>query len=110
MANFPSFRETHDPDSRKDYTFPWLLSPGESISTAVVEVVNADSTAVDAATDLVIESTAWGLIYGTTYGVTVWVTGCTAGRDYPLRCRIATSNTPLSRKDDMTVVLKCRQR
>lgn len=109
MTDFPSFRESHDPNGRKDWTFQWQLSTGESISTATVEVVDTSSTDVDASTDLVIESTAWGLAYGTTHGVTVWISGGTAGRDYPLRCRITTSNTPLSRKDDMTIVLKCRQ-
>ncbi|HEU4544335.1 MAG TPA: hypothetical protein VFR23_24605 [Jiangellaceae bacterium] len=106
---FLKFAERHDPNGRKDWTFQWVLSAGEAIASATVDVVDSTGTTIDAATDLVIESTAFGQISGTLYGVTVWITGGTAGVDYYLRCRIETTNAPISRKDDMTMTLLCRQ-
>jgi len=108
-VEFETFRQKHDPQGRLDWTFPFLLGSGESISTATVEVVDSASSAVDAATDLVIESTSWGRISATEYGVTVWISGGTAGTDYYLRCHIETSATPLSRKAETTKRLRCRQ-
>jgi hypothetical protein len=109
MICFPEFRERHDPNGRKDWTFRWELADGEAIASATVDVVDADSSAVDATTDLVIESTASGQIDGNVYGVTAWITGGTAGRLYYLRCRIETDASPTSRKDDMTMALICSQ-
>ena len=106
---FQEFREKHDPNGRKDWTFRWELNDSEAIASATVEVVDSTSTSVDASTDLVIESTAYGQISGAVYGVTVWLTGGTAGQVYYLRCRIETDSSPITRKDDMTMKLTCSQ-
>jgi len=47
-VEFETFRQKHDPQGRLDWTFPFLLGSGESISTATVEVVDSASSAVDA--------------------------------------------------------------
>lgn len=108
--SFETFAAKHDPQARSDWTFPFRLSTGETIAAATVEVVDSTGTTVDLTTDLVIASTSFGQISGTLYGVTVWITGGTAGSKYYLRCRVETSNTPLSRKADKTMRLLCRQR
>lgn len=107
--SFDTFAQKHDPQARSDWTFQFRLSAGETIASATVDVVDSTGTTIDALTDLVIASTAFGQISGTLYGVTVWITGGTAGSDYYLRCHVETSNTPLSRKAEKTMRLLCRQ-
>jgi hypothetical protein len=106
---FEKFAQSHDPQGRLDWTVTFDLNDGEEISTATVVVVDPVTGAVDADTDLVLESVAWGVISGTQHGVTVWVTGGTAGARYYLRFRIETDATPISRKADKTMRLQCRQ-
>lgn len=105
--SFDTFVQKHDPDSREDWTFPFKLNEGESLTSAVVAVVDSTSTTVDVATDLVIESTAFGVISGTLWGVTIWVSGGTPG-NYYLRCRVETSSAP-GQKTDKTNRLVCAE-
>jgi len=101
--SFETWRQMHDPEGREDWGFQFKLNPGESIASAVVDVVDETSTDVDASTDLDIESTAFGQISGVLWGVTVWVSGGSPG-NYYLRCRIETDASP-SRKADKTMTL-----
>lgn len=106
---FQQFRDKHDPNARDDWTFRFRLSPGESILTALVQVVDSSSLAVDADTDLVIEAQAFGQISGTLWGVTAWISGGGASSAYYLRCRGETDASPISRKFDRTMKLACQQ-
>jgi len=106
--DFEQFAERHDPNMRKDWTFRFKTNAGESLSSAVVDVVDSTSTDVDAATDLVIESTAFGQISPTVWGVTIWVSGGGASSVYYLRCRVETTSSP-SRKTDKTMRLFCEE-
>jgi hypothetical protein len=107
-ADFERFVQRHDPEGRADYTFRFRTDPGESLNSAVVDVVDETSTTVDAATDLVIESTAFGLISPNVWGVTIWVSGGGDSPVYYLRCRVETTASP-SRKADKTMRLFCEE-
>ena len=104
---FEKFRQSHDPEAREDWMFPFRLNPGEALNSAEVDVVDETSTTVDTDTDLVIESIAFGQISSTLWGVTVWVSGGSPG-DYYLRCRVETTSSP-SRKADKTMLLVAEQ-
>ena len=106
---FKRFPQVHDPNDREDWTFPFRLSSGEAIASAVVEVVDATSTTVDVLTDLDIEAQSFGLISGTLYGVTAWISGGSPGTYY-LRCYGETDSTPFTRKFSTTMRLIVEQR
>ena len=106
--DFSYFRESLDPDGdQKEYTFRFILNAGESLSSAVVETVDADSLA-PLSTDLVFISTAFAVISGNTWGVTTWLRGGVVGAYY-LRCHVVTDSTPIPRKADHTMRLNVAQ-
>lgn len=108
-AVFEKFAQTHDPEDREDWTFPFRLSAGESIASATIEIVDSTSTDVDADTDLEIEAQAFGQISGTLWGVTAWISGGSPG-DYFLRCTGETNSSPIARKFTKTMKLVVAQR
>jgi len=83
-----------DPDSILDYKFNWSswLASGESISTYVI-------TAASGITNTTSTSD--------TDSVTAWLSGGTAGSDYPVACLIETDS---SRTDERTIKIHVRER
>lgn len=82
-----------DPDAVLDFSFDWAtnwLEPAETIVDFTVT------------TGLTVDSSAEfdGV-------VTVWLSGGTAGENYPLTCRIVTS---AGRTDDRTMTIRVRER
>jgi hypothetical protein len=91
--SFPIFGEIKDPDAVLDYFYDWTgwLS-GDTIiaSTWIVP------------TGLTKESES-----NTATGATIWVSGGTAGTNYPVTNRISTA---AGRTEDRTSVIKCKDR
>ena len=94
-----------DPNAVLDYKFDWKaltngngdsdwLASGETISTKTVTVDSGITKDSDALTD-------------TNTSVTVWLSGGTAGVDYEVACKIATS---ASRTDERTIKIQARER
>jgi hypothetical protein len=83
-----------DPDAVLDYAFDWSdwLESSETISSHVVTVdtgITKDS-----------DSESSGV-------VTIWLSGGTHGSDYIVACKIITS---LSRTDERSINIRCRER
>ena len=94
-----------DPNAVLDYKFDWKaetngngdsdwLASGETISSKTVTVPDGITKDSDAPGD-------------TDTSVTVWLSGGTAGVDYEIACKIATS---LSRTDERTIKIQVRER
>lgn len=86
---------TKDPNAVLDYSFDWAtewLVAGETISSHVMTVgtgLTKDS-----------DSENGGI-------VTVWLSGGTAGVNYPVACKIVTS---AGRTDERTILIECMER
>ena len=86
---------TKDPNAVLDYSFDWAaewLTVGETISSHVMTVgtgLTKDS-----------DSESSGI-------VTVWLSGGTAGVNYPVACKIVTS---AGRTDERTILIECVER
>jgi len=61
---YPCFPQRHDPDDAKTYAFRFALNDADSITTAVVDVVDATSSTVIAPSDLTISNVRGGNIDG----------------------------------------------
>ena len=94
-----------DPNAVLDYKFDWKaetngngdsdwLASGETISSKTVTVPDGITKDSDALTD-------------TNTSVTIWLSGGTAGVDYEVACKIATS---ASRTDERTIKIQVRER
>ena len=94
-----------DPDAVLDYKFDWKaetngngdtdwLASGETISSRTVTVPDGITKDSDSLTD-------------TNTSVTVGFSGGTAGNDYEVACKIATS---ASRTDERTIKIQVRER
>lgn len=94
-----------DPSAVLDYKFDWKaltntgtgsdwLAVGETISSRTVTVPTGITKDSDSITD-------------TNTTVTVWLSGGTAGVDYPVACRIVTS---AARTDERTILVRCQDR
>jgi hypothetical protein len=86
---FETFDVVHDPSDSAVYTWRFALGTDLSMAAAVVDVVDATSTTIDAATDMVLSELEIALFSATTneWRVSVRVSSATAGRTYYLRCR-----------------------
>jgi len=94
-----------DPDALLDYKFDWkALTNGSGTSDWLATAETISSFTIDADTGITVSSSAKS--DGDT-SVTVWLSGGTAGTDYSVRCEITTS---LSRKDERTMTIQCRER
>lgn len=111
------WKERHDPDDIKPYTFRFLLPSGVSIVIATVEAVKPDLKTVDLDTDLVLDTPSlpsWGVISGNVWGVTFYPTGGTStacgepSKRYPLRCRFTNDAVP-PETFDRTMILVVRE-
>ena len=86
---------TKDSNAVLDYSFDWAtewLASGETISSHVITVgtgLTKDS-----------DSENGGI-------VTVWLSGGTAGVNYPVACKIVTS---AGRTDERTILIECTER
>ena len=83
-----------DPDSVLDYKFDWSqwLSTSESISTYTVTAPAGITNSTDSSDS---------------DSVTVWLSGGSAGSDYPVACKIVTDS---SRTVERTIKIHVRQR
>jgi len=83
-----------DPDSVLDYKFDWSswLAAGESISTYVVTPASGITNSTNASSS---------------DSVTCWLSGGTAGSNYPVACKIVTDS---SRTAERTMTIHVRQR
>lgn len=94
-----------DPDAVLDYKFDWkALTNGSGTSDWLATAETIDSFTIDADTGITVDSSAKS--DGDT-SVTVWLSGGTAGTDYAVRCEIETT---LSRTDERTMTIQCRER
>lgn len=88
-----------DPDAKLDYTFDWtewLTDVADTIASAVVTVPSG----------LTLESS---VVTGGNLKVVAWISGGTAGKVYPIKCKITTSAiTP--RIDERTIYIKVVER
>jgi hypothetical protein len=109
---FETFDVVHDPSDSAVYTWRFALGTDLSMAAAVVDVVDATSTTIDAATDMVLSELEIALFSATTneWRVSVRVSSATAGRTYYLRCRAEDNATPTPNKWDYTYRLRCGQR
>lgn len=85
---------TKDPDAVLDYAIDWSgwLEDGETVSSRTITVgsgITKDS-----------DSESAGV-------VTIWLSGGTHGSDYVVACKITTS---LSRTDERSINIRCRER
>lgn len=97
---FPYWVEPLDPQDQKEYSFRFLLLPGESIVSAQVDQVDATSTTPLALPTLVFGPKNIGVISGQLWGVTQWITSATEGGYVAyVRCMITTDYaSPLPHK------------
>jgi hypothetical protein len=82
-----------DPDATLDYSIDWSLY-------LVVDTISAVTWTVPTGITKVSDS-------HTTTVATAWLSGGTAGADYPVTCRVTTVG---GRVDDRTILIRVRQR
>lgn len=85
-----------DPSAVLEYPFNWSewLEEGNTISSYVVTV--------PAGLTLDSDSESGGIVIP-------WISGGTHGENYLVACLITTTNTP-ERKDERTILIRCRNR
>lgn len=84
-----------DPNAVLDYSFDWAthwLATGETISTHTITVASGLTKDSDSESNGI---------------VTVWLSGGTAGTEYAVACKIATS---ASRTDERTIYVRVKER
>lgn len=104
-----------DPDNVEPYFFIWCsktgLNDGSTTDTGELQGATISSYTVTPATGLTVDSdnknavTVAGITYAISTVVTAWLSGGTANTDYPLLCRIVTSD---GRTLDMTMIVPVR--
>lgn len=97
---YPYFSEIYDPDEQLDFTFRFLLFPGENIVSAQIDQVDSTSTTILSPPTLTLGPKAIGVISGNLWGISQWITSAVAGNYVTyLRCSIVTDWTlPIPRK------------
>jgi hypothetical protein len=88
---FPYFAETFDPQDQKEFTFRFNILPGESLTTAQIDQVDATSTVVISPPTLVFGTRSIGVISGSLWGVTQWFLPMLDGGFVAyVRCKVTT--------------------
>lgn len=97
---YPYFSEWYDPEEQLDFTFRFLLTPGENIVSAQIDQVDATSTTLLSPPTLTLGPKSIGVISGNLWGITQWILSSTDGNYVAyLRCAIVTDwANPLPRK------------